>query len=345
MMLAVTFSVSAQKLKILALTNSTLDANPYEDTVLQKIVAMCDTFVIDSVIAQDAFNAAPWDTETPYADYDLFFILESISSSRCENFGTAGFPLPCVSIEPYAPQRPTWFACPNFNLAAASNDSVQKFVIRDPAHEIFTNIGEAGDEITWTEGFNTGQSGNAQVHVAFLDSLEGGDFDDVYQNATNTSYCVQLTDSGYPNNAYLWAIEGEAGATLENRMVVVANHYNFQEHATDAFYKVVANSCLWAMGIDIVGTKERVSAPSFDMVLAPNPAANGIFNVQFSLKRASSIDIVVYNIAGQEVDRIVRDANAGANTITVKSSKLDAGLYFIALNTKEGKAVNKLIVK
>ncbi|MBN1187301.1 MAG: T9SS type A sorting domain-containing protein [Bacteroidales bacterium] len=246
------FYVSAQPYRALVLMNTDIFANPYEGYMLDSLVANVDGLIIDSIIPQDTFRDDPvFQTEVGYQDYDLFIIMESISSARCENFGTAGFPLPCLSLEPYAPQRTTWFSAPNFNLVASSNDSCQKFVVRAPAHEIMTGIAAEGEEVIWTTDFNDGQQYGGQVHVAFLNELAGGYYDDVASNATNVAYAKQLYDSGYTNNAWLWAIEGEAGATLENRMVVISNHYAFDQYATEAFYDVICNSAKWLLHIPI----------------------------------------------------------------------------------------------
>ncbi|MBN1187300.1 MAG: T9SS type A sorting domain-containing protein [Bacteroidales bacterium] len=243
---------SAQPYNALVLESNSYP-NPYEHQILDSLVAKIDGLVIDSILDQDAFRDGPeWATAAGYDGYDLFIIMETVSSSRTENFGTAGFPIPCLCLEPYAPQRPTWFNVDNYNIASQYTDSCQSFVVRSPAHEIFTGIANEGEEVIWTNSVNDGSVDFVKVHCAFLETLAGGPFDDVAQNATNTAYAKQMYDSGYTNNAWLWAIEGEAGATLENRMVVIADHYDYYQYATQAFYDVLVNSTKWILGLPII---------------------------------------------------------------------------------------------
>ncbi len=79
----------------------------------------------------------------------------------------------------------------------------------------------------------------------------------------------------------------------------------------------------------------------------PNPF-NPTTNIKFSLPENTSVNLNVFNIAGQEVAQLVNDRrDAGSYEITFDANKygLSSGMYFYALSTESGfKETKKLIL-
>ena len=59
----------------------------------------------------------------------------------------------------------------------------------------------------------------------------------------------------------------------------------------------------------------------------PNPF-NGTTEIRFALPEASAVRLVIYNMLGQEVARLVdREIAAGYHTVTWEASDMPPGLY------------------
>ncbi len=89
------------------------------------------------------------------------------------------------------------------------------------------------------------------------------------------------------------------------------------------------------------GSVNEISLDAFVSVF-PNPS-NGNFNVDISANGLGQADIIVYNMVGDEVDRV------SYNVLTPKKIKFNLegqpkGLYFVKVMTATGSATKKMIV-
>lgn len=82
-----------------------------------------------------------------------------------------------------------------------------------------------------------------------------------------------------------------------------------------------------------------------DVRLVPNPSANNTV-LRVSVQNAGYADITVYDITGKKIMSPVRNANliAGDNNFEINTSDLQNGIYFVTLNTVNGKETVKLVV-
>ena len=65
----------------------------------------------------------------------------------------------------------------------------------------------------------------------------------------------------------------------------------------------------------------------------PNPF-NPSTNISFSIPRSGNVEIVVYNILGQEISKVVNNKfNAGAHSITFDASSLASGIYLYRIKS------------
>lgn len=84
----------------------------------------------------------------------------------------------------------------------------------------------------------------------------------------------------------------------------------------------------------IVGVNDIVEAGT--MRVFPNPATD-VVRVDFSMKSAAEVQMVISNSLGQTVrDLGTTNYSAGANNQTINVSDLSAGIYMISLRTAEG---------
>lgn len=96
------------------------------------------------------------------------------------------------------------------------------------------------------------------------------------------------------------------------------------------------------------GVEGGPSAPLVGRALSlmpnfPNPV-RGRTNISFNLPKAGAYELRVYNIAGQMVDRITGQGQAGANRLTWNAGRLAAGVYLYAVSSNEQSATRKLVV-
>ncbi|KPJ48749.1 hypothetical protein AMJ40_06970 [candidate division TA06 bacterium DG_26] len=96
--------------------------------------------------------------------------------------------------------------------------------------------------------------------------------------------------------------------------------------------------------------EERVSATlPFILRCAPNPLRDRT-RITYGLPRKSDVQIVIYNILGQEVATLLQKAqDAGRYTVTWdgrdgSGSKVPGGLYFLRLDTGDHCATRKVCV-
>ena len=92
-------------------------------------------------------------------------------------------------------------------------------------------------------------------------------------------------------------------------------------------------STKWAS--TIVGVEEETSQVPTEFSLSqnyPNPF-NPTTQIKFNVPVQSKVSLIVYNVAGQEVKRLVnQDYAAGSHSITFNAAGLSSGVYIYKLN-------------
>ena len=70
----------------------------------------------------------------------------------------------------------------------------------------------------------------------------------------------------------------------------------------------------------------------------PNPFVEST-NIEIHLTKETAIDLSVYDLMGRKVKTVIRDyRNSGTYFIDLNGSDLDAGNYYLILETNYGKA-------
>lgn len=89
----------------------------------------------------------------------------------------------------------------------------------------------------------------------------------------------------------------------------------------------------------ITGIGDIIADGSFNVY--PNPTSDNL-NVNIDLKKASSVTFTVYNVLGQQVlAPMTKALNAGANTTSVNTNSLSAGMYYMNVATEGGSIQQK----
>jgi len=94
-----------------------------------------------------------------------------------------------------------------------------------------------------------------------------------------------------------------------------------------------------------VGIK-KVAQEKVNLQVYPNPAASNV-NFAFSLtKNADNAAIRISDVTGRTVyTQALGKVNAGDHTYNINVSSLNAGLYFIELNTGNQHGVSKFTIR
>ena len=115
---------------------------------------------------------------------------------------------------------------------------------------------------------------------------------------------------------------------------------------SEGYYAVITSSG------DCIDTSECLyfdfsSIYDFDnqfFVLYPNPN-EGIFSIEFSRSGSYEIEIVIYNVLGEEV---YRKENITANSTVIDRNGMDTGVYLLSVINQSNEAIittQKLIVR
>ena len=92
-----------------------------------------------------------------------------------------------------------------------------------------------------------------------------------------------------------------------------------------------------------VGMNETVA--SFGTVAAyPNPATD-VLNMNITLNNNETVVVNMFNALGQIVITETRNLSAGANTVQLNTSNLDAGVYMVSVTAGTGSSTTRVVVK
>ena len=76
----------------------------------------------------------------------------------------------------------------------------------------------------------------------------------------------------------------------------------------------------------------------------PNPF-NPITSIEYSIKEEGDVEIVIYDVLGKVVDKIVDERKqAGNYSIQFDASRLSSGIYFYTLRVNDFVATKKMLL-
>ncbi len=132
------------------------------------------------------------------------------------------------------------------------------------------------------------------------------------------------------NNAF----HAKSGATFEAQIQTVDN-------CSSSLKLALADQESTTESSTLVSIEENVAQEKFNVY--PNPFANE-FNVNFYLAEDQNVDIILYDLAGKEVYRAMkdRDMKAGEHLLSISTFDLQAGMYILKLYTPEKQYTQKV---
>lgn len=141
--------------------------------------------------------------------------------------------------------------------------------------------------------------------------------------------------SGFVPTASEWASESVAIPAPYATSSTVQLKFNFMNDWENNFY---------LDDIKVTGSGSSVIEINLDAFVSvfPNPS-NGNFNVDISANGLGQADIIVYNMVGEEVDRVSYNVLAPKN-VKFNLANQPNGLYFVKVQTATGSATKKMVV-
>ncbi|MCP4724089.1 MAG: T9SS type A sorting domain-containing protein [bacterium] len=191
-----------------------------------------------------------------------------------------------------------------------------------PQNLAISNAGQAGQNpiLTWSS-----VSGAVSYNV-YRDTEAGWELWE--EDVTSTTWTDQLITISDPS---------EPEALEVFYCVSTVNQYDTESSKSD-------DVSTWGEGFfkdsqgKIIAEKFGLS-PNF-----PNPF-NPVTSIRFSLPRAAKVTLIVYNLLGQEVSRLVdRNITAGFHTVKWDASRVTSGTYIYKIVAGEFTAVKKMVV-
>jgi hypothetical protein len=168
---------------------------------------------------------------------------------------------------------------------------------------------------SWTGGSPDGET---MSYTLYLEDTGGNTLD---YTTTSTSQVVDFIDEGYYSGEWTWYVVGTEASGLTSE--------------SDEYSLTVTSD---------VG--ESASLPKeFALENAyPNPF-NPSTTLRYQVPRAGHVQMVVYNLMGQEVARLVnQQVQPGTYAATFDASALSSGLYFIRMQADGFNAVQKVML-
>ena len=124
------------------------------------------------------------------------------------------------------------------------------------------------------------------------------------------------------------------------------DHFDFQKLAVDNGEPIVTEWANWGESFgDLTGDAQALTPDKFALHPAyPNPF-NPETNLTFDLPDAGNVSLVIYDISGREIVRLVDEwRQAGVYEITFDASGLSSGVYFARLQMGNSLNTQKLLL-
>jgi len=279
--------------------------------------------------------------EAFYPDYDGILVSETISSSQVNNLAADGYPLPIVNMEGYVPRdgRWNWLTDNEAGFIHTPEDpggteEDQFIIIKDNNHWITRNY-NIDDEIRWT----TGEIDNPAIirSVSFIEEIVTFSsklaISKAHADMSDFWTMVAIDDDVLPNRVFLWGMHA-TGLDAETMGV---------SEGTAEFFQIVRNACEWAFDGKDVGVKE-VPKDVYELAAFPNPASERVI-VRFNSPVHGQALATLYNITGQRIDILSKDAVAGKNFIEMSAKDYAPGIYHLGLELNGHTEYLKLVIQ
>jgi hypothetical protein len=320
---------------------------PADDIIVKNIIDNVSS--IDGVAAE---HVALGDAKvmTDYSGYSAVLLTENGGSTDMGFYSTAGWPLPCVCLKAYMlyagkGDHPLFTQVSGVNWYASDKSSdllpgITDLIVKntDDILKCYT----ADQQVAWTTGYNTTEAlglGAGEAHVQAIDLKDAvNDEADIVTNSTPLADDKYLVDNAaVPSNlkTFMWKVEENS---ITKRLFIWGVHHTFLEYATTDFYDILKNAVRWALKMDCVcpgSAVKEVEARPYQMY--PNPVVDQLNFSQASI--ISSVNII--DITG----KIVFTVNNHNDHLLINTSSLAKGLYFVRVNTTDGKVFSDKLAK
>ena len=222
-------------------------------------------------------------------------------------------------------------------------------------HKLLSNWGEGNSNALGEEGAGAASMSEDATWIhTFFDSLfwtdNGGDFSDV----------VTATASIGGINSYTWNSTPELVADVQSWLDSPSNNYgwiligNENESSTAKRFDSKENAIesdrplLKVIYTPSIGVITRINDLPIRYDLKqnyPNPF-NPVTNISYSLPLSGNVSLVIYNLLGEEVSRLVDDIQlqAGDYNTSWDASNMTSGIYFYRLTAGDFVRMRKMVL-
>jgi len=331
----------AQDKKVMVVSQNAPDVDIIVKNIVDKVNAL-DGIAATHVLLADAKGM------TDYSGYDAVLLTENGGSADMAFYSTANWPLPCVNLKTYMLSKgdhPIYAQSSGVNwyTSAKSVDllpGITDLVVKENSDIL--KCYTIDQQVPWTTGYNTTEAlglGAGEAHVQAMDLKDAVNVQtDIVTNSTAMAQNKNLIDdAATPANLknFMWKIEEN---TWTKRMFVWGVHHTFLEFATQDFFDIVNNAVRWVLKIDCVcpgSAVKDVETRPYQMY--PNPVVD-----QLNFGQAGIISTVeIIDITG----KIIVTVNNNDDHLLINTSSLAKGMYFVRVNTTDGKVFSDKLAK
>jgi hypothetical protein len=240
--------------------------------------------------------------------------------------------------------------CIQAGFAAVDDDGVKAFPPNGKGEVIFDNINLTNRE----DASLTFDYANAPETVGYGDGFMtvyasqdcGVTWDSVWARSGWTQFGNQLATVGYAVPGSTGAFYPASASEWANVMIDLGA-YDGASKLTIKFemgYESSSNA-LYVDNVNItsvlpVNTIKNLTS----LVLMPNPVQNAM-TVEFSLEETEDLNIAIFNTLGQQVQHVASEKFVGASSITVNTSNLTSGVYFLNFMSAKGVKTERFVVE
>jgi hypothetical protein len=285
---------------------------------------------------------------TDYSGFDAVLLTENGGSSDMAFYSTAGWPLPCVDLKTYMLYKgdhPIFTQVSGVNWYGSDKSSdllpgITDLVVKENSDIL--KCYTTDQLVTWTTGYNTTEAlglGAGEAHVQSMDLKDAvNDQADIVSNSTALAENKYLDDNAaVPANlkTFMWKVEENS---ITKRLFIWGVHHTFLEYATPDFYDIIKNAVRWVLKMDCEcpGTAvKEIEARPYRMY--PNPVVDQLNFSQAGI--ISSVEII--DITG----KIVVTVNNHNDHLLINTGSLAKGMYFVRVNTTDGKVFSDKLAK
>jgi len=331
----------AQDLKVMVVSASLPDADAIVKNFMNKIDSM-DGIVATHVVLDDVVAGT-----VTYTNFDACILTENGGSGSYAAYSTAGWPLPTVNLKAYSLYKgdhPLFTQTEtDWYTSAKTSDlpaGINELVVKDNSDIL--KCYDVDELVTWTAGYNTTiGTGAGEAHVQGFDLKDAVNAQaDIVSNSTalaNNKYLVDDAGAAANLKTFLWKTEENS---ITKRMVSWGVHHDFLEYASADFYDILKNSLRWVLKLDCVcpGVNAVADIEVRPYQMYPNPVAD-------QLNFSNAVNISNVDIIDMTGKVLVSKQNDSRQLLQVNTSNLVKGMYFVRVNTLDGKTFTDKLVK